>query len=229
MASIGSNIQAVRERIAVARTHAPGAAPAVDLLAVSKTFDASAVRAAFAAGHHAFGENQVGEALRKMAALTDLRSEMVWHLIGPLQSNKTRAVAESFDWVQTVDRLRVAQRLSDQRPQGLAPLQVCVQVNTSGEASKHGIAPADAAGLAHAVARLPRLRLRGLMAIPAPSDDVAVQRAQHRRLFDLWQNLNAQGLEMDTLSMGMSDDLEAAVAQGSTLVRVGRAIFGSRA
>ena len=202
----------------------------VTLLAVSKTFDAAEVREAAAAGQHAFGENYVQEALDKIAALADLRAALEWHLIGPLQSNKTRVVAEAFDWVHSVDRLKTAQRLSDQRPAHLAPLQVCLQVNISGEASKSGLAVPEVAAVAAAVERLPRLRLRGLMAIPEPAADTDGQRAPHRALRELLVAVNAQsGLALDTLSMGMSADLEAAVMEGATIVRVGSAIFGARA
>ena len=186
------------------------------------------MRAAEAAGLHCFGENYVQEALDKIAALADLRAELEWHLIGPLQSNKTRVVAETFDWVHSVDRLKIAQRLSEQRPEALPPLNVCLQVNISGEASKSGLAPRDVASVAHAVAKLPRLRLRGLMAIPEPAGDFAAQRAPHRALNELLQALRADGLQLDTLSIGMSADLEAAIAEGATIVRIGTAIFGTR-
>lgn len=200
----------------------------VTLLAVSKTQPAEAVRAAVACGQRGFGENYVQEALAKIDRLADLRTQVEWHLIGPLQSNKTRAVAAAFDWVHTVDRLTLAQRLSEQRPAGLPPLQICLQVNISGEDSKHGLAPGAVAVVAHAVAALPRLRLRGLMAIPEPAQDSQAQRAPHRALRELMHTLQAQGLALDTLSMGMSADLEAAVLEGATLVRVGTAIFGER-
>jgi PLP dependent protein len=228
MGSIGSNLQEVKRRIAAACGHAARPANSVTLLAVSKTFGADAVREAFAAGQVAFGENYVQEGLAKIEALADLRAQLQWHLIGPLQSNKTRPVAEAFDWVHSVDRLKVAQRLSEQRPPQLPPLQVCLQVNISGEASKSGFVPADVPAAARAVALLPRLCLRGLMAIPEPAPDVPAQRAPHRALRELLAAVNAQGLMLDTLSMGMSADLEAAVAEGATLVRVGSAIFGSR-
>ena len=202
----------------------------VGLLAVSKLQDAGVVRAAVALGQAAFGENYVQEALAKMAVLADLRAHgrIQWHLIGPLQSNKTRAVAEAFDWVHSVDRLKVAQRLSEQRPPGLAPLNVCLQVNVSGEASKSGVAPAELPELARAVSGLPRLRLRGLMSIPEPSRGLQAQRVPHRALRELRGTLAAEGLELDTLSMGMSEDLEAAIAEGATLVRVGTSLFGRR-
>ena len=228
MVSIGSRLQEVKRRLTSACNGAAVGAHGVTLLAVSKTFDAAAVRAAFDAGQRAFGENYVQEALAKIDALADLRQQIEWHLIGPLQSNKTRPVAAAFDWVQSVDSLKLATRLSDQRPPALPPLNVCLQVNISGEASKGGVAPADLPALAQAVAALPRLRLRGLMAIPAPADGGAAQRAPHRALRALFDALVAGGLALDTLSMGMSADLEAAVAEGATMVRVGSAIFGSR-
>ena len=228
MGSIGSNLQEVKRRIHRACAEAGRDAHNVTLLAVSKTFDAGAVQAAFDAGQRAFGENYVQEALDKMAALAVLRTQIEWHLIGPLQSNKTRAVAEAFDWVQSVDRLKIAQRLSAQRPAALPPLQVCLQVNISGETSKSGLLPVELPEVARAVAALPQLRLRGLMAIPEPAADLHAQRAPHRALRELMTLLNNQGLALDTLSMGMSADLEAAVSEGTTLVREGSAIFGPR-
>ena len=228
MTSVADNLRDVQRRIAAACASAGRPVQAVTLLAVSKTQGPDAVRQALAAGQRAFGENYVQEALDKIAALADLRAQIEWHLIGPLQSNKTRPVAEAFDWVQSVDRLKIAQRLSEQRPPGLAPLQVCLQVNISGQASKSGLQPAEVPAVAQAVSALPRLRLRGLMAIPEQAGDEAAQRAPHRKLRELLATLNAQGLALDTLSMGMSADLEAAVAEGATLLRVGTAIFGSR-
>jgi pyridoxal phosphate enzyme (YggS family) len=230
MGSIGSNLQEVKRRIDQATLAAGRSAQSVTLLAVSKTFGADAVREAFAAGQRQFGENYVQEGLAKITALADLRAQIEWHLIGPLQSNKTRPVAEAFDWVHSVDRLKIAERLAEQRPAPLPPLQLCLQVNVSGEASKSGVAPGDVPALARAVAALPRerVRLRGLMAIPEPAGDFAAQRAPHRRLRELLQALNDEGLSLDTLSMGMSADLEAAVAEGATLVRVGTAVFGRR-
>lgn len=230
MGSIGSNLQEVKRRIAAAANATGRDAQSVTLLAVSKTFPAADVRAAHAAGQGAFGENYVQEALAKIAELVDLRPELEWHLIGPLQSNKTRVVAEAFDWVHSVDRLKIAQRLAEQRPAWLPPLQLCLQVNVSGEASKSGCAPQDLPALAHAVAALPaeRVRLRGLMAIPEPCEDPAAQRLPLARLRTMLEALNADGLALDTLSMGMSADLEAAVAEGATLVRIGTAIFGRR-
>jgi len=200
----------------------------VGLLAVSKLQPAEAVRALAELGQVAFGENYVQEGLDKIQSLGPLRERLSWHLIGPLQSNKTRVVAEAFDWVQSVDRLKIAQRLSDQRPESLPPLNLCLQVNTSGEASKSGVPPEELSALAHTVARLPRVRLRGLMAIPEPTDDPKQQAAAHARLRTLFDALQAEGLALDTLSMGMSDDLEAAISEGSTMVRVGTALFGAR-
>ena len=200
----------------------------VTLLVVSKTFGPAAVREAFAAGEHRFGENYVQEGVDKIAALADLRAQIEWHLIGPLQSNKTRAVAEQFDWVHSVDRLKTAQRLSEQRPPRLAPLQLCLQVNVSGEASKSGLRPDEVRAVAQAVAVLPRVALRGLMAIPEPAAGLDAQRAPHRALRELMQSLHADGLALDTLSIGMSADLEAAVMEGATIVRIGSAIFGAR-
>ena len=228
MASIEAKLQQVRARIVGACAAAQRPVQSVTLLAVSKTFDAAAVRQAAAAGQRAFGENYVAEALAKRAALADLQPALEWHLIGPLQSNKTREVAARFDWVHSVDRLKIAERLSAQRPAGLAPLQVCLQINVSGEASKSGVAPAELPALAHAVAALPRLQLRGLMSIPEPVTGFDAQRATHRRLRDLMDGLRGEGLALDTLSMGMSADLEAAIAEGATVVRVGSAIFGER-
>ncbi len=229
MVTIKGNIQQVRARISRACEAAQRPVQSVTLLCVSKTFGPDAVREAHAAGERCFGENYVQEALDKIAALADLRDSIEWHLIGPLQSNKTRVVAEQFDWVHSVDRLKIAQRLAEQRPAHLPPLQVCLQVNISGETSKSGLAPADVPALAQAVAALPRLCLRGLMAIPEPDGDLAAQRAPHRALRGLFDQLRAQGLALDTLSMGMSADLEAAILEGATLVRIGSAIFGRRA
>jgi pyridoxal phosphate enzyme (YggS family) len=230
MGSIGSNLQEVKRRIVAACDAIGRDAQGVKLLAVSKTFEAAALREAHAAGQRAFGENYVQEALPKIEALADLRGQLEWHLIGPLQSNKTRAVAEHFDWVHAVDRLKIAERLAEQRPAALPPLQICLQVNVSGEASKSGVPPAELDALAHAVAALPadRVRLRGLMSIPEPVAGFERQRAPHRALAGALQALRARGLALDTLSMGMSADLEAAVAEGATIVRVGSAIFGAR-
>ena len=227
MITIFDALQAVRERIARAAGAAGRAPQDVRLLAVSKTFAAAAVRQAHAAGQRAFGESYVQEALEKIAALSDLALE--WHFIGPIQSNKTRPIAEHFDWVHSVDRIKIAERLSQARPAARGPLQVCLQVNISGEDSKSGVAPEDVAELARQVQALPNIALRGLMAIPQPSTDPHQQRAQFHRLRQLFEQLKAQGYALDTLSMGMSDDLEAAVAEGATIVRVGSAIFGQRA
>ena len=225
---IASSLQQVRARIALACAAAQRPVQSVTLLAVSKACTALQVREAHAAGQRSFGENYVQEGLAKMESLADLRPGSEWHLIGPLQSNKTRAVAEAFDWVHSVDRLKLAERLSAQRPPHCAPLQICLQVNISAEASKSGLAPGEVSAVAHAVAALPRLRLRGLMAVPEPVADLAAQRAPHRALRELLLGLQQQGLALDTLSMGMSADLEAAIAEGATLVRVGTAIFGAR-
>lgn len=228
MSSVEAKLQQVRTRIATACEHAQRPVQSVTLLAVTKTFGPQLVRDAHAAGQRAFGENYVQEALEKIEALADLRGSIEWHLIGPLQSNKTRVVAAHFDWVHSVDRLKLAERLSAQRPVGMPALQVCLQVNISGEPSKSGIDPRAALPLAQAVAALPGLRLRGLMAIPEPDPDPDTQRAPHRALARLLYDLNAAGLALDTLSMGMSADLEAAILEGATIVRVGTAIFGTR-
>lgn len=224
MQELEGNLQAVRQRIRAAERAAARPEGSVRLLAVSKTHPADTLRAAYGFGQREFGENYVQEAMEKQEDLTDL--DIVWHFIGPIQSNKTRPLAERFDWVHGVDRLKIAQRLSEQRPESMAPLNVCIQVNIGGEATKSGVEPADLAELAHAVALLPRLRLRGLMAIPAPSGDPMRQREACRRLRELLEGLAMA--ELDTLSMGMSDDLEAAVAEGATIVRIGTAIFGRR-
>jgi len=228
MTTIAAKIQQVRARMARACALAHRPVQSVTLLTVSKTYSADAVREAVAAGERRFGENYVQEGVDKIDALIDLRGDLEWHLIGPLQSNKTRVVASRFDWVHTVDRIKIAERLSAQRPPELRPLQVCLQVNTSGEANKSGVDPADLTPLARAVAALPGLRLRGLMAIPEPTDDPAVQRSAHRALRESFDRLRAEGLDLDTLSMGMTADMEAAILEGATLVRVGTAIFGAR-
>jgi pyridoxal phosphate enzyme (YggS family) len=226
MGSIPDNLQAVKARITGAARAAGRDPGAVALLAVSKTHAPVLIEQAFGAGQRAFGENYVQEALDKMAALARLPIE--WHLVGPLQSNKTRAAAEHFQWVHSLDRERIARRLSEQRPAALPPLQVLVQVNVSGEASKSGVAPHEAAALAKAVAALPRLRLRGLMSVPEPTGDERLQRARFREVRELYETLRREGLPMDTLSMGMTADMEAAIAEGSTMVRIGTAIFGER-
>jgi hypothetical protein len=223
--AISDSLQAVKTRIAAACVAAGRPHNAVQLLVVSKTFPGSAVREAFTAGARAFGENYVQEGLAKIGELIDLRGQIEWHLIGPLQSNKSKPVAEQFDWVHSVDRLKIAQRLSEQRPPQLPPLNVCLQVNVSEEASKSGLAPAEVAALARQVAELPRLKLRGLMAIPEPGPGAL---AQHMAMAALFEQLKAEGLALDTLSLGMSADLEDAIRAGSTLVRVGSAIFGAR-
>ena len=226
MTTIASNLQAVRNAMVAAAVKANRAPGDISLLAVSKTFAHTAIREAYRAGQTRFAESYVQEALDKIAALEDLPIE--WHYIGPIQSNKTRAIAEHFAWVHSVDRLKIAERLSAQRPQNLPPINVCLQVNVSGEDSKGGVAPDEVAELAQAVSRLQQLRLRGLMAIPAPGDEVAAQRLPFAQLRELRDQLNRQGLTLDTLSMGMSHDFAAAIAEGATMVRVGSAIFGER-
>lgn len=226
MSDVAANLQQVRQRIERA-AHDAGRPPAdVFLLAVSKTHPAALLRAAHGAGQRAFGESYLQEALQKIAQLADL--DLEWHFIGPIQSNKTKDIARHFDWVHGVDREKVARRLSEQRPADAAPLNVCIQVNTSGEASKSGVAPVRVEALAHTVAALPGLRLRGLMTIPAPQPDYEAQRRPFRQVRLIRDRLVQTGLELDTLSMGMSADLEAAIAEGATLVRVGTAIFGAR-
>lgn len=227
MTAILSNLQAVHAAVHQAALEARRDAVQITLLAVSKTVSASVIREAYSCGQTAFGENYVQEALDKMHELRDLPLE--WHFIGPIQSNKTRAIAENFSWVHSVDRLKIAERLSEQRPANLPPLNVCLQINVSKEASKGGIAPDDAAAIAKSIAILPQLKLRGLMAIPAPSDAISMQRAPFARMREILIKLNATGLNLDTLSMGMSHDLSAAILEGATIVRVGTAIFGSRA
>jgi pyridoxal phosphate enzyme (YggS family) len=226
MTTIRNNLQSVLQRVAAACAHAHRPVTDVTLLAVSKTFGPEAVREAHAAGQRAFGENYIQEAVEKIAELQGLGLE--WHCIGPIQSNKTRLVATHFDWAHTVDRAKVAQRLSEQRPEGRPPLNVCIQVNIDGGATKAGVAPDEALALALEIAPLPGLRLRGLMTIPEPLDDAEAMLAVHQRTRKLYEQLRAAGLPLDTLSMGMSADLEPAVAAGSTMVRVGSAIFGSR-
>ena len=225
--SVSDNLVQVRKRIALA-SQAVGRSPeAVKLLAVSKTMPAQAVREAYAAGQLAFGENYIQEGVDKIASLADLPLE--WHCIGPIQSNKTKLVAENFAWVHSIDRLKIAERLSAQRPSHLSPLQVCLQVNVDGGSNKSGVAPEELLALAQAVAKLPHLQLRGIMTIPEPAETEVEARAVHHQAKTLFDNLNHAGLKLDTLSMGMTSDLEAAVAEGSTCVRVGTAIFGARA
>ncbi|WP_394235217.1 YggS family pyridoxal phosphate-dependent enzyme [Pseudomonas anguilliseptica] len=223
MSTIAENIAKVGVRIREAAQASQRDCATVGLLAVSKTKPAEAIRQAFAAGTRDFGENYLQEALEKQAELSDLA--LTWHFIGPIQSNKTKPIAEHFAWVHSVDRLKIAQRLSDQRPAHLPPLNICLQVNVSGEASKSGCNPDELPALAQAVTQLPNLRLRGLMTIPEPTDDPSEQRAAFARLRELQQDLN---LDLDTLSMGMSHDLEAAIAEGATWVRIGTALFGAR-
>ncbi|MGB2816549.1 MAG: YggS family pyridoxal phosphate-dependent enzyme [Burkholderiaceae bacterium] len=226
--TVQANLQAVHERIARAARVAGRDTATIALLAVSKTFPPEAILAAHSAGQRAFGENYVQEALDKIERLKDLRGGLEWHFIGPVQSNKTRAIAEHFDWVQSVDRPKVAQRLSEQRPRGMPPLNVLLQVNISGEASKSGVVPGELESFARDVAALPGVRLRGLMAIPEPEADPVRQHAPLAAMRGLFERLRAQGFALDTLSMGMSADLEAAVLEGSTMVRIGTAIFGER-
>jgi len=226
MTTIATQLQTVHARIAAACLAAGRAPGEVRLLAVSKTFGPEAVAEAHAAGQTAFGENYIQEAVEKMAALSHWPLE--WHCIGPIQSNKTRLVAQHFAWAHTVDRLKIAQRLSEQRPADLPPLQVCIQVNVDGGPTKSGVVPHEALALAHAVAALPRLALRGLMCIPEPAPDFIAARAVFARAKSLFDQIKADGLALDTLSMGMTADLEAAIHAGSTLVRLGTAIFGGR-
>ena len=232
MSRIAQNLQAVISTIVASEHEAGRPAQSVRLLAVSKTFGPEAVLEAVQAGQRAFGENYLQEGvdkIRALAAATPMPDQALeWHFIGPIQSNKTRPIAEHFDWVHTVEREKIALRLNEQRPAELAPLNICLQVNISGEASKSGVAPDQVLALAQAVAGLPRLRLRGLMAIPEPEDDFDKQRAAFRRVRELYDALRAQGLALDTLSMGMSGDMRAAVLEGATIVRVGSAIFGAR-
>ena len=219
--------QAARARIAHAAQVAGRSRNSIRLLAVSKTFPPEAIRAVYALGQRAFGENYVVEAIEKQRVLADL-TDIEWHLIGALQSNKTKMAASAFDWVETVDRMKIAERLSDARPAEREPLNVLIQVNVSGESSKSGVAPADALALARDVHRLPRLTLRGIMGIPEPTDDVGHQRAQFRKLRECFDACRDAGIAVDTLSMGMSADLEAAIAEGASEVRLGTAIFGER-
>lgn len=226
MTTIDTQLQTVRSRLATACQSVGRNPGEVTLLAVSKTFGAEAVEEAYAAGQRIFGENYIQEAVQKIAQLRHLPLE--WHCIGPIQSNKTRLVAENFDWIHTVDRLKIAQRLSEQRPPGLTPLQVCIQVNIDGGDTKSGVPPQEALALARQVAALPHLHLRGLMCIPEPASDFIAACALFAKARALFDVLNTEGLTLDTLSMGMSADLEAAIHEGSTMVRVGTAIFGGR-
>ena len=226
MTTISANLQAVLKRIDDAARKFGRNPDDISLLAVSKTWPASDVREAVDAGQRAFGENYVQEGVEKSVELASLG--LIWHFIGPLQSNKTRRVAETFDWVHSVDRLKIAERLAEQRPDSLPPLQICLQVNVSGEETKSGVSLSELPQLAQQVARLPRLCLRGLMAIPAPLDDFDAQRRSFRRVREAFELTRSEGLALDTLSMGMTHDLEAAIAEGATMVRVGTAIFGER-
>jgi PLP dependent protein len=227
LTTIAENLHTVRMRIERAASLAGRPPSDVALLAVSKTFPASCVAAAYNAGQTAFGESYAQEAVTKITALAGLAVD--WHFIGPVQSNKTRAIAEHFSWVHSIERPKVAARLNDARPSYLPPLNVCIQINVSGETTKHGVSPGGERTLAEAIADLPRLRLRGLMAIPEPAADPDSRRKPYARLREIRESLVAQGFTLDTLSMGMSDDLEEAVAEGATIVRVGTAIFGTRA
>ena len=226
MSSITANLQAVRRRIESAARAANRPAESVRLVAVSKTFPGAAVREAAQAGLRDFGESYVQEGIEKIRELGALG--LTWHYVGPIQSNKTRAIAGHFDWVHSLEREKIAARLAEARDPGRTELQVCIQVNVSGEATKSGIAPGEVAQLANQVAGLPRLKLRGLMAVPEPTPDEQLQRARFAQLRELRDRLNREGFAMDTLSMGMSADLEAAIAEGATIVRVGTAIFGGR-
>lgn len=228
MADIVTNIARVRDRILAAARAANRDPVEVRLLAISKTRPVDDIEAAIASGQRAFGENYLQDALPKIAALRDRHPDLEWHFIGAIQSNKTRDIAANFDWVHTLERAKIARRLSEQRPAGLAPLQVCIQVNISGEDSKAGIAPGEVLALARDITALPNLQLRGLMAIPAASDDPVEQAAAFAQMKALQAQLAGHGIMTDTLSMGMSDDLEAAIAEGSTIVRIGTAIFGAR-
>lgn len=231
MTNIESNIEAVQQRIHMACQKSGRPLDAVTLLAVSKTVSPEAIRQAVAAGLRDFGENYIAEGVEKIAALRAETDQygLHWHCIGPVQSNKTRLVAEHFDWVHTIDRFKTAQRLNDQRPDGAKPLQVCIQVNLDGGPSKSGVVPQEVLVLAQEVAKLPRLRLRGLMTIPEPAADLIAAQAKHTPARALFDELNRQGFKLDTLSIGMSADLEAAILEGSTMVRVGTAVFGRRA
>ena len=234
MSALQNNLSAIKERIHQAATACDRSAQDIKLLAVSKTFPAEDVRDAFLLGQKCFGENYVQEGVAKVLELKDLRSSIEWHFIGPIQSNKSKDVAENFDWVHSIDRIKIAQRLNDQRPAHLTPLEVCVQVNISGEESKSGIQPDELVDICQKISTMPHLRLRGLMSIPEPTEDVQSQRKSHHHLRELLIKLQKstvldhQKLQLDTLSMGMSSDIEAAIAEGSTMVRVGTAIFGKR-
>ena len=226
MTTIVNRLQAIKDKIHHAERRFERELGSVSLLAVSKAQPATAIREAFNAGQISFGENYLQEALTKQTELQDLN--IVWHFIGPIQSNKTQAIAQHFDWVHGVDRLKIAERLHQARQSYVMPLNICIQVNVSGEESKSGISPEELLPLAQAIRRLEKLKLRGLMAIPAPTNNVTLQRAQFAKLRAIFETLNAQDFQLDTLSMGMSDDFESAIAEQSTLVRIGSAIFGAR-
>jgi pyridoxal phosphate enzyme (YggS family) len=226
MTTIANALQAIAQRMTAAARAAGRTETDIRLLAVSKTFPAQAIREAAEAGQHAFGESYLQEAMAKMEALKNL--DIQWHFIGPIQGNKTKGIAEHFSWVHSVDRAKIADRLSAFRPENLGELQVCIQVNVSGEATKSGVSPKEVLPLAQHIKQLPRLRLRGLMAIPEPTPDIALQRKRFHQVRELFDEMNEAGLGMDTLSMGMSDDMESAIAEGATMIRVGTAIFGSR-
>jgi pyridoxal phosphate enzyme (YggS family) len=226
LADVAAALKALRARISELERRYGRPAGSVGLVAVSKTKPAEAVAAAHAAGQRHFGENQLQEARGKIEALGDL--DIVWHFIGPVQSNKTRGIAEGFSWVHSLDRIKIARRLNDQRPEGLPPLKVCIQVNVSGESTKSGIPMEQLEEFTSAVFALPRLALRGLMAIPKPGEDLETQRLPFRQLRQALLHLNGSGFHLDTLSMGMTDDMEAAIAEGATWIRIGTAIFGPR-
>ncbi len=226
MSSIAQSLEKIRNRVTVLERHYGRPPDGVRVLAVSKTKPADAVRAAAKAGQREFGENHVQDALTKLDALGGL--DLVWHFIGPIQSNKTRLIAARFDWVHSIDRAKIARRLNEQRPEGLAPLEVCIQVNLSGESSKSGVDPDQVEELAQLVSGLPQLKLRGLMTLPRPCDDLEQQRPPFAALRGILETLNAAGFGLDTLSMGMTSDMEAAIAEGATIIRIGTAIFGTR-
>ncbi len=226
MSSIAQSLEEIRNRVTVLERRYERSPGAVRVLAVSKTKPPEAVRAAAEIGQREFGENHVQDALTKLDALADL--DLVWHFIGPIQSNKTRVVAARFHWVDSIDRAKIARRLNEQRPDGLPPLEVCIQVNLSGETSKSGVEPQQVEELARVVSELPRLRLRGLMTLPRPCDELDDQRRPFAALRGILETLNAGGLTLDTLSMGMTNDMEAAIAEGATIIRIGTAIFGPR-
>lgn len=226
MSSIAQSLEKIRNRVTVLERRYERSPGAVRVLAVSKTKPPEAVRAAAEIGQREFGENHVQDALTKLDALADM--DLVWHFIGPIQSNKTRVVAARFHWVHSIDRAKIARRLNEQRPDGLPPLEVCIQVNLSGETSKSGVEPQQVEELAQVVSELPRLRLRGLMTLPQPCDELDDQRRPFAALRGILETLNAGGLALDTLSMGMTNDMEAAIAEGATIIRIGTAIFGPR-